>query len=150
LDELVLTPESVSKGVFYAAGVVAHELVHLANAVAGREDTSRDGRYYNRLFQTTAEAMGLIVNNNGVHGWCDTRLREDLTACVRALIGRGDVDTHVFKYQRNLDRTWRASLVKVSCGCGVFAYLTHSRAGRVLRCGACGGILSPETEAGKR
>src|SRR5258708_23808553 len=51
LDEIVLTPASVSKGIFNAAGVVAHELVHLANAVAGRQDTSRQGRYHNSFFR---------------------------------------------------------------------------------------------------
>jgi hypothetical protein len=62
LDEIVLTPTSVGKGVFNAAGVVAHELVHLANAAAGREDTSRQGRYHNELFRATAAAMGLICH----------------------------------------------------------------------------------------
>src|SRR5438128_8296195 len=68
LDEIVLTPASVSKGVFNAAEVVAHELVHLANAVAGLEDTSRQGRYHNTCFRTTAEAMGLIVAKDTTNG----------------------------------------------------------------------------------
>jgi len=141
LDEIVLTPASVSKGVFNAAEVVAHELVHLANAVAGREDTSRQGRYHNELFRTTAEAMGLIVAKDGIHGWRDTRLGHELQEHVRDLIAQGVVDTHVFKYQRKAVRV-KASLVKLTAACGVFAYVTRSRADKVmLRCGECGEIL---------
>jgi hypothetical protein len=142
LDEIVLTPASVSKGVFNAAGVVAHELVHLANAVAGREDTSRQGRYHNELFRTTAEAMGLIVAKDGIHGWRDTRLGEELKEHVRELIRQGVLDTHVFKYQRKAVRVSEASLVKLTAACGVFAYVTRSQADKVmLRCGECGEIL---------
>lgn len=140
LDEIVLTPASVSKGVFNAAEVVAHELVHLANAVAGREDTSRQGRYHNKLFQTTAEAMGLIVARDGIDGWCDTRLGEELNEHVRELIRRSVLDIHVFKYQR-AGSVSKASLVKLSCACS-FAYVTRSQADKVtLQCGACGEIL---------
>jgi hypothetical protein len=141
LDEIVLTPASVSKGVFHAAEVVAHELVHLANAVAGLEDTSRQGRYHNDLFRTTAEAMGVIAAKEGIHGWRDTRLGEELKGHVRELIAQGVVDTHVFKYQRKTARV-EASLVRLTAACGVFAYVTRSQATEViLRCGKCGGLL---------
>jgi hypothetical protein len=141
LDEIVLTPASVSQGVFNAAGVVAHELVHLANAVARREDTSRQGRYHNDFFRTTAEAMGLVVANDGVHGWADTQLGKELNEHVRDLIRRGVLDSHVFKYQRKAGRVSKASLVKLTAECGVFAYVTRSHTGVLLRCGYCGEIL---------
>jgi hypothetical protein len=143
LNEIVLTPASVSKGVFNAAGVVAHELVHLANAVAGRDDTSRQGRYHNELFRSTAEAMGLIVAKDGIHGWCDTRLGKELTGHVRKLIRQGALDSHVFRFQRRAGRASEASLVKLTAACGVFAYVTRSQVGDViLQCGRCGEILN--------
>jgi hypothetical protein len=150
LDEIVLTPESVSKGVFNAAGVVAHELVHLANAMAGREDTSRQGRYHNAFFRTTAEAMGLIVAKDSVHGWRDTRLGEDLEEHVRDLIRQNIVDTHVFKYHRKPVRVSEGSLVKLIAPCGIFAYVTRSQADKViLRCGRCGELLHPTEKKGR-
>jgi hypothetical protein len=149
LDEIVLTPASVSKGVFHAAEVVAHELVHLANAVAKLEDTSRQGRYHNLLFRTTAEAMGLIVAKDGIYGWRDTRLGEELKEHVRDLIAQGVLDTHVFKYQRKTARV-EASLVKLTAACGVFAYVTRSQADKVmLRCGECGEILHFSASKGR-
>ncbi|HVS39329.1 MAG TPA: hypothetical protein VMS17_27475 [Gemmataceae bacterium] len=150
LDEIVLTPASVGKGVLYAAGVVAHELVHLANAVAGRLDTSRQGRYHNELFRATAEALGLIVARDETHGWCETQLSEELNEHVRDLIRRGVVNTHVFKYQRQSGRA-KASLVRLTAPCGVFAYVTLAEAKEVtLLCGHCGGVLSlPREKAGR-
>lgn len=142
LDEIVLTPSSVSKGVFVAAEVVAHELVHLANAVAGREDTSRQGRYHNDLFRTMAVAMGLVVAKHGIHGWSITRLGAELKEHVRDLLRQGVLDTHVFKYQRKSGGVSKASLVKLTAPCGVFAYVTRSQANKVmLRCGECGEML---------
>lgn len=146
LDEVVLTPASVSKGVFHAAEVVAHELVHLANAVAGRQDTSRQGRYHNDHFRRAAEAMGLEVAQDEVHGWCRTELGAELSKQIRELIERGVLHPHAFKYQRRLGPLAKASLVKLSAACGVFAYVTRSNAATILRCGHCGEILSPSDE----
>ena len=150
LNEIVLTPASVSKGAFNAAGVVAHELVHLANAVAGREDTSRQGRYHNELFRATAIAMGLVVAQDRVHGWCDTQLGGALNEHVRDLIRQGAIDTHVFKYQRRPGRISGPSLVKLVAPCGVFAYVTRSQAQVTLRCGHCGALLQVPVDKVRR
>jgi hypothetical protein len=80
--------------------------------------------------------MGLIVAKDGIHGWCDTRLGEELNELVRDLMRQGVLDTHVFKYQRKSAHTSEASLVKLTAACGVFAYVTRSQADKVeLRCG---------------
>jgi hypothetical protein len=151
LNEIVLTPAAVSKGVFNAAGIVAHELVHLANAMAGREDTSRQGRYHNKVFKTTAEVMGLVVAKDGIDGWCDTQLGDELNEHVRDLIRRGVLDSHVFKYHRRSGRASEASLVKLTAACGVFAYVTRKQADKViLRCGECGEILTATPNRARR
>lgn len=128
VNEIVLTPASVSKGVFNAAEVVAHELVHLANAVAGCEDTSRQGRYHNTHFKMTAEVLGLVVSKHETNGWCVTRLGDVLAEQIRDLIRDGTLKAHVFKYQWNAGRAAEASLARVSCSCGVFAYVTRNHA----------------------
>lgn len=150
LDEIVLTPNAVSKGVYHAADVLAHELVHLANAVAKRVDTSRQGRYHNDNFRETAEAVGLVVARHRTYGWCDTQLGAELKHLVRKLLQDGVVSAHVFKYQRHSTRV-RGSLVKMTASCGVFAYVTHSNAESVtLRCGRCGEILKPASADSRR
>lgn len=143
LDEIVLTPASVSGGVYHAADVLAHELVHMANAVADRNDTSRQGRYHNDVFRETAKAVGLTVSQYPPHGWSDTKLGPSLKALVRDLIERGDVSPHAFSYRRQTSRSG-SSLVKMLAECGVFAYVTRSQAGSAhLLCGECGSRLYP-------
>jgi hypothetical protein len=142
LDEIVLTPYSVSKGLLNAADVLAHELVHLANAVAKRVDTSRQGRYHNDTFRATAVAMGLTVTQHRIYGWCETRLGKELDKIVRDLMHKGEVDPHVFKYRRRSGATSEASLVKVVAACGTFAYVTLARVNETsLKCGICGKML---------
>src|ERR1700730_12322120 len=74
LDEIVVTPWAVDKGVLHAASILAHEFAHLANAVAQRNDTSRQGRYHNKTYRETAEALGLTVRRDESFGWCVTEL----------------------------------------------------------------------------
>ena len=143
LHEIVLTPAAVCQGLFHAAGVVAHELVHLANAVAGIEDTSRQGRYHNDAYRVTAEMMGLTVTKSTTHGWCETRLGQELEAYVRRLIQQGRLDPHAFKYQRKRGGASEPALVKLTAPCGTVAYVTRARVNeQVLKCGECGQLLS--------
>lgn len=142
LNEIVLTPAAVGKGVFFAAEVLAHEIVHLANAVAGRDDTSRQGRYHNELFRTTATAMGLKVSKDSNYGWCETSLGSELEGLVRGMVRRGLVDAHVFRYQRLSAPKAQPSLVKLIADCGTVAYVPRSQLGiTVLCCGRCGSVL---------
>src|SRR5439155_19518612 len=99
------------------------------------------GSYHNEFFQKPVEAMGLIVASDENHGCRKTRLGEELIEHVRELIRQGVLDIHVLKYQR-ASSVSKASLVKLTAACGVFAYVTWSKAEEVvLRCGRCGEIL---------
>lgn len=142
LDEIVLTPPSVSQGIYEAVGVLAHELVHLANAVAGRPDTSRNGRYHNALYRATAEAAGLIVTRHPAHGWSQTALGPELRGVVKQFIDTGTLSPHPFKYLRQTNPTAVPSLVKLTAPCGVFAYVTRANADSLLlKCAHCGELL---------
>ena len=144
LDEIVVTPWAVDKGVLHTASVLAHEFVHLANAVAQRKDTSRQGRYHNKAYRETADALGLTVGKDESCGWCLTELGGDLADFVRRLTGNGAVDVHVFRYQRKSFPKEEPSLVKfvADCRCGVLAYVPRKRAEDIaLCCGRCGAVL---------
>ena len=141
LDEIVLTPTSVSRGVLVAAEVLIHELVHLANSVAGRSDASRQGRYHNFLFRETAMAVGLKVSKDpkGDFGWCVTELGPELADSVRELNRKKVISLHVFKYRRVQATRADKSLVKLVCDCEMFVYVTLARAGATcIRCELCG------------
>lgn len=144
LDEIVLTPDSVSQGVYEAASTLSHELVHLANAVAERSDTSRQGRYHNAEFRETAEAMGLVVAQHPDHGWCETELGPELREIVKRMMETGKLSSHPFRYQRRRTTPAGRSLVKVTSPCGVFAYVTRGNADYLmLKCSCCGEFLRP-------
>ena len=147
LDEIVLTPDAVSHGVFRAIEVLAHEFVHVANAAVDRADTCRDGRYHNKKFKETATVMGLVVSQCSPHGWHETTLGPELKGWVQQLIRDKKVSPHVFKYQRVGSSSKTRSLVKVACDCGTFAYVTQSRVDDfAILCGACGLVLLPSED----
>ncbi|QDT53863.1 SprT-like family protein [Caulifigura coniformis] len=146
LDELVLTPRAVSHGVLPAASVLAHELVHVANAIAKRADTSRQGRYHNELFRQTAECVGLTFkgDRSAGFGWYNTSLGKELEAGIKELIRTKAVDVYPLRFQRRTKTKAKRSLVKLeaSCNCGdggEFVYATAVRAPVIqLCCGVCG------------
>lgn len=145
LNEIVLTPMAVSHGILAAVEVLAHEFVHLANAVAKRQDTSRQGRYHNDLFRQTATAIGLVVTQDPQQGWCLTTLGPELKQWTQEMIRRKGVSPHVFKYQRRLPPRSKPSLVKLVADCGTFAYVPLGQADEIrIRCDRCGSLLCRE------
>ncbi len=148
LDEIVLTPWAVDKGVLYAASVLAHEFAHLANAVAQRRDTSRQDRYHNEIYRETAPGplgdLSTVRRRTQALDGRVTELGEDLRDFVRRLAGNGTVDVHVFRYQRKPQPKAEPALVKfvADCGCKVMAYVPRKRAEETaLCCGRCGAAL---------
>lgn len=145
LNELVLTPQAVRHGVQMAAMVILHEYVHLANAVADRPDTSRQGRYHNELFKETAEAIGLEVKRDDAFGWNSTSLGSELSLKVKKWIAAKRFALHPFKYRRVDTERKSAALVKmVAKCCDAFVYVTAARAESIsVCCGICGDPFLP-------
>jgi hypothetical protein len=146
LHEIVLTPIAVSAGLVKAAGVLAHELVHLVNAVADVKDTSRQNRYHNRQFRDTAVAVGLLVPNSPdpTFGWSETTLGPELKAFVRETAKAEDLTVREFRYTRRVAPKAVPSLVKLACRCGNFVYVTRARVGLIrVWCNACESCMEP-------
>lgn len=139
LDEIVLTPDTVSHGVYHAAQTLVHEFAHLANHSVGLPDTSNGGRYHNRQFQQTASTCGLIVERDDNFGACKTKLGGELKKFLQGLIETQKVRVHPFKYRRLEDPSSGRSLVKLVCACDrQFIYVTAKRASTIeVFCGEC-------------
>lgn len=60
-------------------GILLHEMAHLYNLLNNIKDTNKNGTYHNRRFKKTAEAHGLIVeqDDEGRYGWCKTSLNDE-------------------------------------------------------------------------
>jgi hypothetical protein len=72
--EVLLAGEALHLPAPQVFEVLLHEAAHGLNAARGIRDTSRGGRYHNRLFKTTAEEVGLAVTSLPPYGWANTAL----------------------------------------------------------------------------
>ena len=50
-------------------GTLLHEAAHALAHARGIKDTSRQGRYHNKHFKTSAEELGLTVTHDDHNGW---------------------------------------------------------------------------------
>lgn len=70
--ELFLSGEALAKGADQVLQTMLHEGAHTLARVRGLKDTSRQGRWHNRIFRKTAEEMGLEHRGDkadGKHGY---------------------------------------------------------------------------------
>ena len=75
--EVVLTGEHLARPATAVFGTLLHEAAHALNFANGLQDTSRNGRYHNKVFKKTAIDMGMIVSKlkikNSSFGWARTQ-----------------------------------------------------------------------------
>lgn len=69
---LVVGVDVLAGGAVDVLGTVLHAAAHVVNDATGTLDTSRGGRYHNRLFLTAAAAVGLDVEETARDGWAAT------------------------------------------------------------------------------
>ncbi|MEO6090973.1 MAG: hypothetical protein ABIQ18_48510 [Umezawaea sp.] len=69
---LVIGVDVLAGGVPDVLGTVLHAAAHVVNDAAGTVDTSRGGRYHNRLFLAAAAEVGLDVEETARDGWAAT------------------------------------------------------------------------------
>jgi hypothetical protein len=84
LDEINFVPEFLGRDVFDITETLVHELVHLANYVAGIRDCSSN-QYHNRHFRDCALSVGLTCERVGPYGWAKTELSPKLRERIAAL-----------------------------------------------------------------
>jgi len=92
-----------------------HEMVHLDNEVKGQKDTSRHGRYHNKVFKESAEKVGFIVEKSQSAGWCYTEPSDTLKEQLTKL----NPNLKVFEYYRFADKSKQTKKrqQKWTCGC---------------------------------
>lgn len=114
--EILISSESLGLGAQQVLTTLIHECAHAYAFGKDIKDTSRQGRFHNRKFETIASGMGLITEEDssighrtpGLNTWALSHYADTLTALEAVLI------TH---------RTPRAkakapkTTVKVSCAC---------------------------------
>ena len=90
MHELFIGGEGLTRGAVCLLGTLLHEAAHALAHARGIKDTSRQGRYHNGKFKTTAEEMGITVTKVGAIGWSETTVPDETTdeyAAEIALLG---------------------------------------------------------------
>jgi len=80
--EINLSAESLGRDLVRAAATLIHEMVHLYCHVNEIKDTSRGGRWHNKLFKREAEVRGLIIDKSDSIGFSLTTPAPELISWV--------------------------------------------------------------------
>jgi hypothetical protein len=70
--EVLVGGEGLRRGALDVLGTLLHEAAHGLASARGVRDTSRGGRYHNRLYRQLAVEVGLDVAEDGTRGWTAT------------------------------------------------------------------------------
>ena len=79
--EVVVTGEHLARPATAIFGTLLHEAAHAMNFVLGLKDTTRQGRYHNKVFKKMALEMGMVCqqlkSGSTSFGWAITKMTPD-------------------------------------------------------------------------
>lgn len=88
--EVVVTGEHLARPATAVFGTILHEAAHAINYVRKIKDTSRGGRYHNKMFKAMAIDLGMVVQQLKIgknsFGWANTRMTPDTVQKYREAI----------------------------------------------------------------
>jgi len=88
--EVVLTGEHLARPATAVFGTILHEAAHALNFALGLKDTSRNGRYHNKVFKKTATEMGMVVSvlkkGKSSFGWARTQCTPSIVQKYKTVI----------------------------------------------------------------
>ena len=141
-EALRLTPAEV-------LAVILHEAAHALAYARGIKDTSRQGRYHNKHFQTHADQLGLAVEHDQRNGWSASKITPDaehayqtqLTALAEAMTLWRRSETTTGPGTRR-----STNLIAAACSCGRSIRVAASTLAEApITCQACDGDFQPKT-----
>lgn len=83
--EINICPEHLNRPAEEICETLLHEMVHLFNAMNGKQDCSSNGQYHNRQFKTSAKAHGLIAEKVRNYGYAKTSLKPETAEFIKSL-----------------------------------------------------------------
>lgn len=83
LYEINIGAEGISRGTDRTVATLMHEMVHFYCHLNGIQDTSRQGRYHNKIFKTECEKRLLHIDFDKKIGWSVTYPSDDLKRFIR-------------------------------------------------------------------
>jgi len=95
--EVLISGEGFQRGATDVMGTLLHEAAHGMAATRKLQDTSRDGRYHNKVFKQLAEELGLTVGKQGTRGLAATSMPPETIKKWRRVIT--DLSTVIKSYR---------------------------------------------------
>jgi len=86
LPEVLVSGEGLKRPVAEVLTTLLHEAAHGLADVRGIKDTSRQGRWHNKLFAALADELGLDPTKDPRIGWSPCTLRPDTAIIYREVL----------------------------------------------------------------
>lgn len=84
--ELNVTAQGLNRPIDDIVATLLHEMCHQFATMHGVQDTSRSGRYHNKLFKSIAEKHGLACLRVEQYGWTETVLTTETKNLIKPFI----------------------------------------------------------------
>lgn len=84
--ELNITAHALNRPIKQIASTMIHEMCHLYAEMNNMQDTSRSGKYHNKLFKKIAEQHGLKVECVQTIGWSHTELTPETDVLITSFV----------------------------------------------------------------
>ena len=98
--------------------VLAHELVHVYNAINNIKDTSSNGHFHNLKFKTACESHGIICEKSDKYGWSTTTLTNETLEFVNKNVTVEDTNAvALFRSQQATKIKKTRKLYTYQCPC---------------------------------
>lgn len=90
--EINVCAEYLDRPIVEVARTMLHEMAHLYNIIHEIQDVSNNGYYHNKKFKATAEAHGLVIEQDPKYGWTLGTLTPEAEAWVLDTFGADSLD----------------------------------------------------------
>jgi hypothetical protein len=143
LGEVLITQEGLTDQAAQVLATLLHEAAHSVAWQRSIKDTSRQGRYHNRRFQTVAEEVGLQVQRDSASGWTRTSLRTSTIAAYSGVLRELELCVPRPRSPSATGRKecQRAGIRTLTCQCGHLLVRGHG-SGFLAEATICSGCLT--------
>ncbi len=151
IHELFVGGEGLQRGGRGVMGTLLHEAAHGAARERGVKDTSRQGRYHNKRFQSIGEEFGLTLEHDSKIGWSvtsvpdatATKYKLDIARLDKVLVAYRLADISGLQGGRTSNNNGASAIC--SCGRKIRVSNTVFELGEIV-CGVCSTPFQKESD----
>ena len=115
-----------------------HQIVHILNMECKIADTSRDGRYHNKYFNSMGEGIGLIISQDDISGYSKVDVPKKMIDRLT------DYQLERKLKQATINDTRVASRKLITYCCPICNRVAKASKNMKLHCGYCDVVMIPK------